>query len=136
MDNVIQMHGAAVADGLGQQPAKSTPLGDKLTGAAAANLPFFFREVEIRTTATPPVVFTTQELISGEPAPEVAVARKALRPTIILRGGALGTQVIAPDGRVNPNQWKTTLTLVAVGGLLVGGLAASLLFRAGRGFKR
>ena len=87
--------------------------------------------IEIRSRFSPPVVLRVKDLLSqqeGPPHPAMSI----LKPTVILRGGALGTQVIAPGGQASVDEWKwwsvLTATLAVVGAVTVLGVA----FKAGR----
>lgn len=52
------------------------------------------KTVEIRTNYSPPIVLDVGETL----APGTSPAMEALQPTVILDGGSLGRQVIAPYG--------------------------------------
>lgn len=73
--------------------------------------------IEIRTRFSPPVLLRVADLVAqkeGPPNPAVS----ALKPTIILRGPAIGQQVVAPAGQVGPEDWKLpTATVVVVLGV-------------------
>lgn len=107
-----------------------------LTQIITATLPTAVREIEVRSAFSPPTVINVQDALKP-PAPgkQPTLSQRAagfLQPTIIMRGGSLGQQVIAPYGAVDAGVWKRNLAF-AGGALFLGGLAVgALFFAAGR----
>lgn len=88
------------------------------------------KEIVIMSAAFPPLTLQVSDLLAdreGPPHPLVSF----LKPTIILRGGALGTNVIAPGGQVDPNAWKTTITVTGILALIGAITVAGALYRWG-----
>lgn len=103
-------------DGLGAAPT--------LTEFASAALVSATEEIEIRTAFSPPYKVKTRDLVGGKPTTEPNPFVRAMKPTVILRGGILGQQVIAPGGVPTESEWKrNALMLAGTVGLLVAGTA-------------
>lgn len=118
----------AVRGGLGAAPT--------LTEFASAALVSAVETIELRTAFSPPVIVKTRDLVGGKPSEKPNPLVAAMKPTIIMRGGILGTQVISPAGVPAPEEWKRNGAIVAGSiGLLVLGTAA-VLFAIGVGVGR
>ena len=85
------------------------------------------KQITIRSAWGPDYTLNTADLTSGPPSPWLPI----LKPAVILDGGIVGQQVIAPAGMPNPEAWKTNLTLLGLG--VVGAAVAfgSVVFLAG-----
>ena len=109
-----------------------------LTQFISAALPSAIRSVEIRTAFAPPQIINVQEALN--PPPASSTKRRTfseklaalVQPTVIMSGGSLGQQVIAPYGAVDPNAWKRNLVLLAGGAFGAGVLLGVVFFAAGR----
>lgn len=101
--------------------------GLDLSSIGAALAQSLAKTVEIRTNASPPIVLDVGTMIApGEPGSSTAMS--LLQPTVILDGGSLGRQVVAPYGAAGTSGGGTLL-----GGLgLVFGLGYFLGKRRGR----
>ena len=90
------------------------------------------KKVSIYSAFSPPYELDVEDFLnapsSGTPDPVVRV----LQPAVILSGGLLGTQTIAPNGVPDPDAWKTNLMIV--GGIALG--LAGLVFAAGANWER
>lgn len=92
---------------------------------AVAALSKTVETIEFRSLAGPPVKFRVLDLVesSGPPSPYV----RFLKPTIILKGQVVGTQIIAPGGQAGPNAWKlptgVALSVLGIGALTLLGAA-------------
>lgn len=107
---------------------------DQVGSIALRQVPNLVREIEIRTTASPPVIIDVENFLFGK-APTTgtaAQAQKVLKPTVIARGGSLGTQVIAPYGQADPDSWQIGATAILVGTVLSGLAVFWMGFAAGR----
>lgn len=70
-------------------------LGDAALDAALPLLAqSLAKTVEIRTNYSPPIILDVGETL----APGTSPAMEALQPTVIIDGGSLGRQVVAPYG--------------------------------------
>lgn len=76
--------------------------------------------VTIRTNITPDLVIDVKETVQGPSSP----VTRALQPTLILKGGAVGSRVIAPHGES------------VGGGLVFAGIVAFLGAAAYRALKK
>lgn len=105
----------------------------------SSSLPSAVSTIEVRSAFSPPYVINVADLAKqGGKAPPPAktdvVGRakqtlaQQLRPTIILSGGAVGTQTIAPWGVSGRDDWKKPVAFI-VGVLVVSHYAA---YRFGR----
>lgn len=74
--------------------------------------------IEVRTRFSPPLILNVADLVQGKGGPP-GPATKFLKPTVILSGGAIGTQVIAPGGQASPDEWQ--LWSIVMGGLALVG---------------
>lgn len=85
------------------------------------------KTVEIRSRWSPPYKLNTSDLTSGPSGPWMPI----LQPAVILDGGIIGQQVIAPNGLPDPDDWKRNLVFAggAAALLLAGG--AALIFGFG-----
>ena len=72
-------------------PKSVTDAGDIDAGLLAVSL---MDTVTIRTNITPDLTINVRETVQGPSSPLTA----ALQPTLILKGGAVGSRVIAPHG--------------------------------------
>jgi hypothetical protein len=97
----------------------------------SASLPAVIETIEVRSRFSPPVVLKTAELLKPSGGPPSPVVRQ-VKPTIILKGGTIGQQVIAPGGVASPTEWRLSLALLGGGLVAVGALAAAGVFMAGR----
>ncbi len=96
-----------------------------------ATLPTVVETIEVRTRFSPPVVLRTADLLkpsAGPPSPAV----RLVKPTIILRGGTVGLQTIAPAGVTDPDEWKRTIAVAGAGVVGVLAVAVAIVFSAGR----
>lgn len=118
--------------GLGQ-----SSLQERATSVALGTLPQLVQTIEVRTNASPPILIDVDELLTGKTDNRLSTrARKALQPTIILRGGSLGMQVIAPEGEAKRDAWKLVYGIAAAVAVVGGGLASAALITAGRRVER
>lgn len=84
---------------------------DVATALAAS----YIDRIEIRTTASPPVIWTGDEIRAsiagnktGAQAEEDSAVLSFLRPTIILDSETWGKTVWAPYGVASPEAWRQT----------------------------
>lgn len=107
-----------------------------LTQIISATLPTAVRELEVRSAFSPPTVVNVQDALrSPASSAKPSLSQRAaafLQPTIIMRGGSLGQQVIAPYGAVDAGVWKRNLTLAGSAVFLAGLAVGMLFFAAGR----
>lgn len=80
----------------------ATPLNTK--SVVSALLARSVDTIEIRTRFSPPVILKVADLVTGEGEP--GVATQLLKPTVVLSGGSLGTQIIAPAGEASRDEWQ------------------------------
>lgn len=94
-----------------------TDAGELDTGLLATSL---MDTVTIRTNITPDFTLNVRESVEGPSSP----LTRALQPTLVLRGGAVGNRVIAPHGESKN------------GGLVFAGLVAVVAAGAWKYFRR
>lgn len=96
-----------------------------------SNLPSLIETIEIRSRFSPPVTLKVADLLREDQGKPNAIVQ-TVKPTIILRGPGVGTQVIAPAGRVGPDEWKLPAAAVAVASFVGGAVVVSTIFGLGR----
>ena len=101
--------------------------GDPRTDLAERALRELLESITFLSEVSPPITVTAAEIISRSkerPDPNAPSVVQETKPTIVIRlRRGLGTRVIAPGGRADPNAWKTVLAkFAAVGGAAVVGL--------------
>ncbi|HYE93170.1 MAG TPA: hypothetical protein VEA38_19225 [Terriglobales bacterium] len=103
---------------------------------ASSSLPLAVAEIEIRSALNPPVVIDVREALApADPTKPPTPAQRALglvKPTVILRGGSLGRNVLAPYGVPSENAWKLNLVLLAGASFLAGATFAVFFYGVGR----
>lgn len=82
-------------------------IGSYVTQALASSV----ETITIQSRVGPSVTLRVADLVSQKPGPTNPVLA-FVKPTIILRGPAIGEQVIAPGGRAGPEDWKLPTALV------------------------
>lgn len=108
----------------------------------SAALPSTVATIEVRSAFSPPYTINVADLAKqggGPPPSQPGVGGRAkasllqvAKPTVILSGGAVGKQTIAPWGAASPDEWKKPW--LALGALLV--ITHMAAFAAGRKSKR
>ena len=96
-----------------------------------AALRHVIQDIEIRTTMSPPIVLTADDLIASRSPPpkneEEADTLRKIKPTLIVRmKQGLGRKTIAPGGVATGQEWLSLLKYLGFGGLagvvVVGGI--------------
>lgn len=82
-------------------------VGSFVTQALAASV----ETITIQSRLGPPVTLRVKDLVAQQEGPPNPILG-FVKPTIVLRGPAIGEQIIAPGGRAGPEDWKFPTALV------------------------
>lgn len=99
--------------------------GDIVSAFATGALPSLISHVDVYSAFSPPTTIDVAEALAPRPAGAQPTLKerfaRLVQPTVVLRGPAVKTQVLAPYGSPSPDAWKLNLALLAIA---AGGIAA------------
>ena len=101
-----------------------------LSPTAVGLLTSVVSEIEVRSAYSPPQKIRVADLVGGPAGPPNPYVRLT-RPTVILRGPGVGTQVVAPGGEASPDEWRRNLAVAGVARALAVGGAGAVAFGLG-----